>query len=168
MIEMNSKISRKAVFIDLITRKPWLTPVIYTVYSLQGATLSELRENLGVRTSVVKRALWWLMKHGIVEKTGEKYIITREYTSVVDELFLNSCRVGKSFAFKIGSTYFIAIVRNSKITAYSVPEKYLREISSLKLENMKPTELSREANIPVKLASHIIKLYSILKNCKKP
>ena len=165
---MNSKISRKAVFIDLITRKPWLTPVIYTVYSLQGVTLSELRENLGVRTSVVKRALWWLMKHGIVEKTGEKYIIAKDYTSIVDELFLNSCRVGKTFVFKIGSTYFIAVVRNSKITAYSVPEKYLKEASSLKLENVKPVELSREAGIPVKLASRIIKLHSILENCRKP
>jgi hypothetical protein len=90
MSDRRKMVGGKGLLVALLTRRPWLIPFIYHVYSLQGATLDELRELLGLKTSVIKRGLWWLIKHGIIERSGDKYVVSRDYSSIVGELIMNS------------------------------------------------------------------------------
>ncbi len=167
MSDWRRKLGGRGLLLALINNKPWLIPFIYHIYSLQKTSIEELREILGLRTSVIKRGLWWLMKNNIVEKTGDKYMINREYIRYIDELILNYCITGKEYVLKIGSTYYVAIVKKTKITTYTVPEKILREFLNKKLENRTPKDLSAETGYPEKLVGRVMKLYEILDICRR-
>jgi len=169
MINLVNKINR-GLIIDLLTKRTWLLPFIYYIHSYQGLTLDELRELTGVRTQVIKRALWWLRKYGVIEQCGEKYIITEDARPIIDEFLLDYCTTGKHHILKTGSTYFVAIIRRTRITAYTIPAQYIEELK--KMEENVQTEFTAEdlANtlgIPRNLAHRITYLRKILKECSK-
>lgn len=160
-------IGGKSLLIALITSKPWLIPFIYQIHSLQGASLNELRELLGLRTSIIKRGLWWLMRNGIVEKINDKYVISKNYIKHVEELTLNTCTTKREYIIKYGKTFFVTIVRKTRITAYTVPEELFKNFLNRKLENRSVKDIASETGYSEKLTARILKLYQILDTCKK-
>ncbi len=157
----------KGLLIALLTNKPWLIPFIYHIHSLQGVTLNELKELLGLKTSIIKRGLWWLLRNGIVEKSGEKYIIAKEYIKHVDELLLDTCTTQKEYVVRYGKTYFVAIVRRARITAYTVPEEIFKDFLNRKLENRSVKDIASETGYPERLVARVVKLYQILEICRR-
>ena len=167
MSDWRKIIGGKGLLVALLTNKPWLIPFLYHIYSLQGVTLNELKEILGLRTSVIKRGLWWLTRNGVVEKTGDKYVINREYVKHVEEIMMTSCITGKEYVVKIGKTYFVAIVRKTRITAYTVPEEIFTDFLNRKLENRTVKDVAAETGYPERLVARVLKLYTILETCRR-
>ena len=161
--------TKREIILVLITRRPWLTPFIAEIHSLGGTSIGELRELLGVRTPIIKRALWWLQKYGVVEKSGEKYVISQEYRPVVDELKLQLCKQGRVYVLKLGATYFVIAMRRTKITSYTVPEKLIEKLDELTTNaggaEFTPKDLVDTLSIPYKLASRVVKTYKLLRAC---
>jgi len=168
-LRMSSKpaVGGKGLLIALMTEKPWLLPILYQIYSLQGASIEELKELLGLRTYIVKRGVWWLTRNGIVEKSGEKYVVVKDYLKAVGEILMSACTTGREYVVKIGSTYFVSIVRRTRITAYSVPERILREFLDKELGSKSVKELAGETGYSERLVARILKLRAILSECKK-
>lgn len=166
---MASKIDR-GLIIDLLTRRTWLLPFIYYIYSYQGLTISELRQLTGVRTQVIKRALWWLRKYGVIEQRGEKYMVTGDARPIINEFLLDYCSTGKHHVLKIGLTYFVVIIRKTRITAYTVPAQYIEELRKME-ENVQAEftaeDLADTLGIPRSLAHRITYLRKILRECSK-
>ncbi|MET1159686.1 MAG: hypothetical protein ABWW65_01880 [Thermoprotei archaeon] len=160
--------SGKQVLVSVLTSKPWLLPILYHVYSLQGAKLNELKELLHLRTQVIKRALWWLTKSGLVEKSGEKYIVSKNYAKYVEELALTLCTTGREYVARIGRTYIVVVIRRARITAYTVPEHVLKKLMNRKLENRSVKDIAAETGMPLRLTARALHLYRILDNCEKP
>ncbi len=161
--------TKREIILVLITRRPWLTPFIIEIHSLGGTTIGELRELLGVRTPIIKRALWWLQKYGVVEKSGEKYVINLEYRPVMDELKLQLCKQGRVYVLKLGATYFVITLRRTKITSYTAPEKLIEKLDELTTNaggaEFTPKDLVDTLGIPYKLANRVVKTYKLLRAC---
>ncbi|RLG80604.1 MAG: hypothetical protein DRO13_03360 [Thermoprotei archaeon] len=155
----------KGKVVNILTSRPWLLPFIYHIYSLQGVKLIELKTLLGLKTAVVKRGLWWLIKSGIVEKKGEKYVISQQHTKHLAKLMLAACTTGRRYVVKIGKVYLVAVVRKSRITAYSVPEDALNKLLNRKLENRSIKDIAAEVKMPLKLTARALKLYETLNTC---
>jgi len=167
MQSRETPVSGKGRVIALLVEKPWLLPFLYHIYSLQGATLNELKEILGLKTYIIKRGVWWLVKSGIVEKSGDKYVVSKAYVKPVEEIMMYVCTSGREYVVKMGSTYFVTIVHRTRITAYTVPEYLFREFLNRKLENRSVKDIASETGYSVKLVARVLKLYSILDICKK-
>lgn len=164
----NNEISDKAIIITLITKRPWLIPFIYYIHTYSGLTLEELRKLVGVRTQIIKRALWWLAKNNIVEKRGEKYVIKEEYARFIEKLLFNYCTTGKTHVLKIGKTYFVVIIRRTRISTYTVPEDLYDKLVEYELNvqtEFQPEDLVNTLNIPIRLAHRVVALRRILREC---
>ncbi|ADI32623.1 hypothetical protein [Staphylothermus hellenicus] len=165
----NDEISGKAVVITLMTKRPWLIPFIYYIYTYSGLTIEELRKLVGVRTQIIKRALWWLAKNNIVEKRGEKHVIKEEYSKHIEKLLLDHCTTGKTHVLKIGKTYFVAIIRRTRISTYTVPEDLYNKLVEYELNvqtEFQPEDLANSLNIPIRLAHRVVALRRILRECR--
>ncbi|GEM_PF-1586560 len=166
----DTEISPRGVLLALITRKPWLIPFIYYIYTYSGLRLNELKELMNLKTLIIRRALWWLTKYGIMEKSGEKYIVAEKYRKILEELLLNYCTTGKTHVLRIGKTYFVAIIRKTRISTYTIPSDILDKL--VEMETNVQTEftakdLSDALGIPIKLAQKTLKLKQILSECRK-
>ncbi|OYT40398.1 MAG: hypothetical protein B6U89_02285 [Desulfurococcales archaeon ex4484_58] len=166
MKNWRERLKGKGLLLALITRKPWLIPFIYHVHVMQGATMNELREILGLKSMVIKRALWWLTKNGIMVKAGEKYVIEQSYRKHVDELLLNTCTTGKRYVVKLGRTYFVAIVKRTRISTYTVLEKHYEELKNIDPEKASMEEVAKNKKLPVKIVSKTFDLIKTLKECR--
>lgn len=167
-IDNEEKTGGKAVIVALITRRPWLIPFIYYIYTYSGLTLQELKELTGLRTQIIKRAIWWLTKNNIVEKRGEKYVIKEEYSKHVSELLFNYCSTGKTHVLRIGKTFFVVIIRKTRISTYTVPQDLyskLTEYESNVQTEFQPKDLAEALNIPIRLAHRVIALRKTLQEC---
>ena len=166
----DTEISPRGILLALITKKPWLLPFIYYIHSYSGLQLNELRELMNLKTLIIRRALWWLTKYGIVEKSGEKYVITEKYRKILDELLLNYCTTGKVHVLKIGKTYFVAIVKRTRISTYTVPSDILDKLIEMETNvqmEFTAKDLSDALGIPFNLAQKTLKLKQVLSECRK-
>ena len=162
--------SRKEIIVFIASKRPWLIPILYTLYSAGSADIQELKEILGVRSTIVKRGLWWLTKYGVVEKSGEKYIVSKDYRPILDEMFLDMCRTRHYYILRFGATYLVIVVKKTRITSYTVPVKLVNELARME-ENVGTQftviDFAQAANIPPKLASRVVRVRRLLLECKK-
>jgi hypothetical protein len=68
---------------------------------------------------------------------------------------------------KIGSTYYVAITRRARITAYTVPEEVFKDFLNRKLENRSVKDIASETGYPPRLVARVLKLYNILDSCRR-
>lgn len=161
--------TKKEIIVLIAAKRPWLIPILYTIHSIGTATLDDVRESLGIRTQIAKRALWWLQKYDVIMKTGDKYMVKQGYRSVLDELFLDLCRRGNYFLIKFGATYLVVSVKRTRISSYTVPEKYVAQLMNLEALGRKVNEVrevSKILNIPPKLASRVLRVKNMLLECR--
>ncbi len=161
--------TKREILLVVLTRRPWLIPFIYEIHGLGGASISELRESLSIRTPIIKRALWWLQKYGVIDRSGDKYVIEQDYRPLIDELKLQLCRHNREYVLKLGATYFVIILRRTRITSYSVPEELVNRLEELITNaggtEFTPKDLADALSIPYKLASRVVKTYRLLRKC---
>ena len=56
----------------VLARAPWTLVFLIKLKDLGGeASASEIAREIGVRSPIVKRAMWWLRKYGFVEEVPD-------------------------------------------------------------------------------------------------
>ncbi len=168
MNKLSREPMKKDIVFTLLTRRLWLMPILYHIHSYGEIGYDELKQLLCLRTQVLKRALWWLVKYGVVERRGNRFRVVQDYRVVLSELFLNKCIYRNYYIFRYGETYFVSIIRRTRITAYTVPAKLLADIDRMKADvdtEFKPTDLLSLKGIPLKLAYRVVKIHRILREC---
>ncbi len=158
----------KARLMELISRRPWLLPILYIINSYGMIEYNELKQVLGVRGALLKRGLWWLVKYGVVERINDKFRVTQDYRSIVEDLLLNRCITRKYYIFRIGSTYYVAAVRRTRITVYTVPLELVEKLSILEKNveaQFTAKDLAQALDIPAKLAYRAVKTHRLLIEC---
>ncbi len=167
-MSVRESIGGRGLLAFIATRRTWLMPLIYYIYTYSGLTFEELKELTNLRSRVLRRALWWLKKYGVVEESGQKYIISTEYADAVRELTLRYCIVDKKHMFQLGKTYFVVSIKRSRITSYTVPVDLVQKLHELE-ENIdsefKPLHLAQALNIPLNLARRVVNTYRLLREC---
>ncbi|WFO75680.1 hypothetical protein J4526_02040 [Desulfurococcaceae archaeon MEX13E-LK6-19] len=168
---MERKPTRKEVIAVIASRKPWLIPLIYTIYSLGGsAKLEEIKEILSLRSIVLKRGLWWLQKFGIATRKNDKVVMDPEYKKVLDELFMDICKTRNYYILKFGATYLVVSVKRTRISSYTVPAQLVEELAKM-VNNVSaeftPKDLAEAMGIPPKLAYRVVKTRKLLIECSK-
>lgn len=162
--------TKKDILAHILSKRAWIIPILYHIYSLGGAKISELRKILGLKTMVLKRAVWWLTKYGLIEKSGEeKYVLSKDYRGIIEELFMSMCRTGRYYIIRYGATYVVITVKKTRISSYTVPSKLLEQLIKLEEQvgsSFTHIDLANSLNIPPKLAYRVVKLRNLLKECK--
>jgi hypothetical protein len=165
------EVSKRGVLALIAVKRTWLIPILYYIYSYSGLSLGELRELTGLRSKVLRRALWWLLrKYGVVEESGEKFIVKKDYASILDKLLINYCVVGKRHVFRLGKTYFVVNIKHNRVTSYTVPADLVEKLQELQSNigvEFQPLDLSQALNIPLNLAKRVIQTYKLLRECWK-
>lgn len=165
---MSEKPMLKERLLTVLTKKTWLIPILYQIYSYGAIKYDELKQLLNIRGSLLKRALWWLVKYGIIEKYYNEFRISVNYKSILEEVFLNKCIVRNYYVFKIGKTFIIAIIRRTRISAFTVPAQFIEKLSKLEANvetRFTTKDLMDVLGISAKLAYRVIKTHEILKQC---
>jgi hypothetical protein len=163
--------SKRGVLTLIAVRRTWLIPILYYIHSYGGLSLDELREITGLKSKVLRRALWWLLKkYSIVEESGTKFIVKREYADVLDTLFMNYCIIDKRHIFRLGGTYFVVSIKRSRVTSYTVPAELIEKLHELQTNiesEFQPLDLSQALGIPLNLAKRVVQTYKLLRECWK-
>ncbi|WP_042666722.1 hypothetical protein [Desulfurococcus amylolyticus] len=156
------------ILYSFIISNPWLYPFIYAIYSTQGASIEELRSIIDLRMQLVKRALWWLVKSGIVEEKGGRFYIRREYMDYVNELKLSTCILKDTYILRVKDAHIVVAVRNGRIIHWAVPsELYDKVVELEKNTNVVFTsgEVSQALAIDIGTATKLVKLRRLIKEC---
>ena len=96
-------------------------------------------------------------------------MVTRDYSNIVEELVLNTCKVRHYYIVKIGATYVVINVKKTKISTYTVPSHLVikvRELESNIGASFTGLDVAQALNIPLKLAYRVIKTLRLLSNCR--
>ncbi len=152
------------------TRKPWLIPILYYIYSYSGLGIDELKEILGLKKQVLRRAIWWLKKYGLVMDSGEKIIVIPDYTKILEEFFQDYCTTPNKHLYRVGGTYYVVNIRRTRITSYTVPAEYIDKLLAYEKNiqtEFSPLDLAQTLNIPINLARKIINAKRILEKCRE-
>lgn len=159
----------RALLATIITRKPWLIPILYTIHSLGGSLkITEIRETLGIRSAILKRGLWWLQKFGLIEKSDDKVVINSDCRIALDKLFFDICRTRNYFIIKHGSVYVVISVKKTRIAAYTMPVQIIEELNKLSRDvgaEFSAKDFSKALSIPPKLAYRAVKTRRLLLEC---
>ncbi|RLG84182.1 MAG: hypothetical protein DRO40_02145 [Thermoprotei archaeon] len=165
---MTEKPMLRNQLVMVLTKKPWLMPILYQVYSYGEIEYGELKQLLGVKSPLLKRALWWLIKYGLIARYDNKFRISNNYRNILEEIFLYKCIIRNRYVFKIGATFIVTIVRKARISAYTIPAQLVKELSNLEVNvgaSFTAKDLINTLGIPSKLAYRVVKTHEILKQC---
>ena len=105
--------------------KPWLLPFLVYVSRNPMGTISDVSRILGVRSSIVRRALWWLSKIGVVSvsREGDKryYRVAEDAINLLDEITRNTRYYNRNYVLKINGEYIVVRVKRNRIIPYTIP-----------------------------------------------
>lgn len=161
--------TRMDILVLLVTRRAWVLPILSIITGLGGATAREIRGELGVRAPIVKRGLWWLSKYGVVEKSGDKYVVSTDYRDAVERVLRDHCHVGNQYVYRIGATYIYVHVKKNRVHSYTAPEKYVAELIRLEDEGggvFSALDYSMATGLPIKLARRVVRIRELLRICR--
>jgi len=138
------------------------------LYSYPGLTVEDLRGVIGLKTSVIKRGLWWLKKHGVVEEKNGKLFISRGYVNVLRPVILRTCSTGSAHVLLLDKVIVVFQVRSGKIDYWSMPLKYYEEITRLKdvAENCIPEKVANILKVNVGSAKKLCLLLGLMRECR--
>lgn len=155
----------------VLLAKPWLLIVLVPLYGYRGMSVEDLHTLTGLSTEVIKRALWWLKKFGVVEERGEKFYVRTEYYRVLDELMISYCRAGDSHLVVIEGNYIVVQVKSSKeISYWSISEAlYLKLLESEKFagSSLSTQDIAKTLQIPLSTSVKLVKLRELVAKCRE-
>lgn len=143
----------------LLASKPWLIPIVAVMVRCSFAvTTGELAERVGVRSPLVKRALWWLSKADAIVVSGtlpRRYRLRGQARIEAEEILRNSWQRGRRLALKQGSEYLLVAVRPTRISVRAVPVELVKRVHDVLRVGgcFKPVDVASALGISVRLAS---------------
>ncbi|RLG77325.1 MAG: hypothetical protein DRO12_02565 [Thermoprotei archaeon] len=126
---MGSESADSTALRRIIAERPWVLLIYLMLLDSGGvATASDIATALDMRTYVVKRAMWWLKKYGLVEidesSTPRKYKV--KLVPPLAESLRSSKRVcGNSVVVEYGESYLLFLCREHEVIVRRVPKKFV-------------------------------------------
>ncbi len=144
----------------LLARKPWLLPAVITMVKHPFAmTTSEIAERLGVKSALIKRALWWLSKidavacsESIPRRCRLREQARREAMGILQSSFQREGRL----VLRQGREYLLIAVKPTRISVWTVPVEVVERVyEALRAGGgcFKPGDVANALGIPPRLAS---------------
>ena len=161
----------------VVLAKPWLLVVMQALLSYPGLSVEELHSAVGLSMEVVKRAVWWLKKFGIVEeKTFEekstKLFVKKDFSKPLQELLYHYCKAGNKHLVLVDDIYIVVEVKGPKKLLYwSIPRKLYEELvyyERLAGAKLKPGDIAQIMDVQPGVAQRLFKLRGIVEECKAP
>lgn len=154
----------------IIVFKPWLLPFIVYLSRNPMGTISTISRLLGVKPSIVRRALWWLSKTGIVKISHERgkrsYQVEEEALNSLENITRKVRYHDRAYVLKLGNEYILVRVRRDHIIPYTIPveitskiERILREAPN---QEFTINDLILSMNIPARLLVQALRVLKIL------
>jgi len=150
---------------EVLNRCPWTLVFLIKLKDLGGeASASEIAKETGVRSPIVKRAMWWLRKYGFVEEVPDveprRFKLKTEAYRFIEKLVVNMWVKGNTTVILWGRTYYVFIVRESRVIVKTVSKEIVDEARKLKIEigQAKVKDISDSLGIPVNLASVVLRV----------
>ncbi len=143
----------------LLASRPWLIPIVAIMVRHPFAmTTSELAERVGVRSPLIKRALWWLSKADAVSVSGtmpRRYRLREQARMEAEEVLRKSWQMGRKLALRQGDEYLLIAVKPTRISVWTVPVEIVEHVLEVLRVGgcFKPVDVSNALGIPVRLAS---------------
>ncbi len=154
----------------IIVSKPWLLPFIVYLSRNPMGTMSTISRILGVKSSITRRALWWLSKTGIVEISREErkryYQVREESLDALDKITRRVHYHDKTYVLRLDDEYIMVRVRRNRIIPYTIPveitskiERILREAPD---QEFTINDLILSMNIPARLLVQALRVLKVL------
>ncbi|MEM0326859.1 MAG: hypothetical protein QW733_07515 [Desulfurococcaceae archaeon] len=151
--------------------KPWLFVVLSALFSYKGLTTEELREITGLSNEVVKRALWWLRKLGIIEERNNKLYVKQEFYRPLEKLLYNYCRVDRTIVLDVEDVYLVIQVKSTReVVTWSIQKSMYEKLLEAEKFTGSPLDaesIARVLGVPVNTASRLAKLRNLLEECRE-
>ncbi len=154
----------------ILASKPWLLPFIVYLARNPMGTVSTISRVLGVKSSISKRALWWLSKAGIIELKNEggkrSYQVREEAINALDDITRRIHYHNKNYLLRITNEYILVRVRRNRIIPYTIPIEIINSIERILKEapeqEFTVNDLVLSMNIPARLIVQAIRILRIL------
>jgi len=150
---------------EVLNRCPWTLVFLIKLKDLGGeASASEIAKETGVRSPIVKRAMWWLKKYGLVEEVPDveprRFKLKTEAYRFIEKIVVNMWVKGNTTVILWGRTYYVFIVRESRVIVKTVNKEIVDEARKLKIEigQAKVKDISDSLNVPMNLASVVLRV----------
>jgi len=148
---------------------PWTLVLLFKLKDLGGeATAFEIAKELGVRTYVVKRGMWWLKKFKAVKEDvsvePKKFKITVEAIRALDKIVLNKWVKGNTIVVLYGGMFYVFICRSREVVVKTVPRDVVNTVRSYTMKGIIDVNLLYEktgfSKSLISLALRVIKTLS--------
>ncbi|RLG72367.1 MAG: hypothetical protein DRO23_10560 [Thermoprotei archaeon] len=152
----------------VLSKCPWTLILLFKLKDLGGeATALEVARELGVRTYVVKRGMWWLKKFKAVEEDAsvepKKFRITAEAVRALEKIILNRWVKGNTVVILYGDVFYVFICRSREIVVKTVPKEVVNTIRSYTVKGVIGVDqLYEETGISKPLISLALRVLSTL------
>ena len=165
-------------FLKLLGLKPWLYPIAYHLaYESEFLTSSELASRVGdVRTSLIRRALWYFKKIDALEiltGTPLKFRLKPDARKELYDIVSEDIITVKNKVFLIGrdDIYYYIVLRRRKIIARGVKKDIIESVYDI-LKRVKGgkfsiAELKAATNLAYREASLATKVLYMLGRVEK-
>jgi len=153
----------------ILNKCPWTLVLLFKLKDLGSeATALEIAKELGVRTYVVKRGMWWLRKFKAVEEDvsvePKKFKITIEAIRALDKIVLNKWVKGNTTVILYGDMFYVFICRSKEIVVKTVPRDVVNTVRSYTMKGIMDVNLLYEktgfSKPLISLALRVIKTLS--------
>jgi len=150
---------------EVLNRCPWTLVFLVKLKDLGGeASASEIAKEISVKSPIVKRAMWWLRKYGFVEEVSDveprRFRLRTEAYRFIEKLVVNMWVKGNTTVILWGRTYYVFIVRESRVIVKTVSKEVVDEARKLKIEirQAKVKDISDSLGVPMNLASVVLRV----------
>ena len=150
---------------EVLNRCPWTLVFLVKLKDLGGeASASEIAKEISVKSPIVKRAMWWLRKYGFVEEVSDveprRFRLRIEAYRFIEKLVVNMWVKGNTTVILWGRTYYVFIVRESRVIVKTVSKEVVDEARKLKIEirQAKVKDISDSLGVPMNLASVVLRV----------
>ena len=130
--------SIRGKLVSLLVSRPWLYPIAYHICRESDyMTPSDVAKRVGgVRTALVRRALWYFRKLGALEVSASaplSFRVAPEWRKVLHDIVVDDVLVyeGGRMVVKRGKIYIYLVVRRGKIVARPVLEDVVEEVKDV-------------------------------------
>ncbi len=151
-------------------RGVWLLPFIHVMREKRVFRVNELSRVLGVRSVVVKSAVYALRRLGVVEKRGEGvYAVSEEALREYDSLFKWVVMEGRHYLAYTGSHYIYARVKDSRVSAWVLPEYIVARVgeAARRHPGARPSEIGRMLGLHGRTVSRALLVLRLSRNLQR-
>ncbi|AEM38879.1 hypothetical protein Pyrfu_1011 [Pyrolobus fumarii 1A] len=148
-------------------RRVWLLPFLHVIIERGGASTREVADTLGVRTTLVKSALYALRRAGVIVKINEgervRYVPAPGVAEEYSKLF-RIVKLDGDYAAFTGSHYIYVDIKKSRVSSWVLPEYIVEKVLEAyqRMKDARPSEIGRALGLHGRTVSRALRVSRFL------